>query len=216
MKTFSRTLAIAAVLSLGLLPARAQADPITLAANSATTFDILWSEVHSGVNLTALAAFDVTVTNSYVQFLITVTNNTSLFNERVHGLGFNTDPNGTSLTNTVTGEYFGNFALNRNFPSFQRIDVCAWTDQNCTGGSQGSNLPGLGTDDTFGFRLNGNFSSGVTLDTFAIKFQGDLGSFEFEGDQPPPPPTTSVPEPASLLFMGIGLSGAFALRRRKF
>lgn len=210
MTRLFRSACIAAVLMAGASATDARAATISIAAGETQSFDILWSKVVSGIDLTALGQFTVSVQNTFADFMITLTNNTSLASEKVHSIGFNTDPDGTSLSNPQSGTYFKNFQLSSNFPSFKRIDVCAWTTENCSGGGQGSNLPGLGVSDTFGFRLNGNFDNGLSLSTFAIKFQGDLGSFEFEGNRPP---GTTVPEPSVLLLVGLGMATTFGARR---
>ena len=213
MKTLITGLALT-TLALGVTASRADAAPIAIAADSTRSFEIVWSQMVGATELRAVGEFQVTVTDTYTNFLITLTNETPLLNERIHSLGFNTNPNAQSLTNTIAGSYFDSFRLNTNFPSFQRIDVCVYTANNCTGGAQTQNLPGLGATDTFGFQLNGNFSNGIVLDTFAIQFMGDLGSFQFEGDQPPPPPS-GVPEPATLLLVALGLTVSRATRYRR-
>lgn len=202
---------VTAILTAGLSVAPVHAATITVGGDSSTSFDILWSQMVGDTELRALGLFNVNVTDTYTDFVITLTNSTALFNERVHSLGFDTNPNATSLTNEVDGAYFGGFGLNTTFPGFQRIDVCAWTDGRCTGGAQGENLPGLGASDTFGFRLNGDFDEGIVISRFALQFMGDLGSFQFEGERPP----ASVPEPGSLLLLGLGITvSAVSMRRR--
>jgi hypothetical protein len=209
MKRLVRLVAAAAMLLAFSSPARA--DVISLGSGETASFDILWSRVVSGVDLTALGEFTVSLQDTYVDVLITLTNNTLLESEKIHSIGFNTDPSATGLTNVQAGTYFTNFNLNTTFPDFQTIDICVYTANNCAGGPETGNLPGNGGTDTFGFRLLGDFSGGLALSTFAVKFQGDLGSFEFEGHRPP----ASVPEPSGLMLTALGLAATGIARRRR-
>jgi hypothetical protein len=215
MKSFGKLAVVTVALAATMFARDARAASITLAPDAADSFEILWSLMVGTTELTALGEFDVDVTDSYVDFYVTLTNNTTLVSEKVHSIGFNTDPNGTSLTVLDSGVYFQNFGLDQKFPSFKKVDICAWGTQNCQGGGQGSNLPGGGAPvgtDSFAFRLAGDFSDGLTVDRFVIKFQGTLGSFEFE-DTPSRPPT--VPEPSSLVLLAMGALTSFAASRRR-
>ena len=204
-------LVIAAVGFITLCAAPARAATIVLAADSSATFDILWSKIVSGTELRALATFEVDVTDTYVEFGVTLKNETDLYNERVHSFGFSTDPNATGITMLQAGTWFNDFGLTQKFPGFQQIDFCAWAVNKCQGGAQTQNMPGMDTSDYFRFQLTGDFSNGITLGTFAIQFMGDLGSFQFEGDKPP----TNVPEPGTLLLLGLALCvGPLATRKR--
>lgn len=211
-KRFARVASIAAILTLGALGSEARAESITLAADSTTTFDVSWSLLAGDTELTAFGTFTVIVDGDSATFLITLTNNTdSTVNEAVHSIGFNIDPNAATLSDPVAGAVFQNFALYQNFPSYQTIDICTWASNTCSGGAQGSTLSG-GTSDTFGFTLHGDFSEGLTLSNFAIKFKGDLGSYQLTGT-----PTT-VPEygsSASFLLISLGFVAAFGKRRRR-
>jgi hypothetical protein len=216
MKSFGKCLVVAFALATTLFARDARAASISIVRDGSDSFEVLWSLMVGTTELTALGEFDVDVTDTYVDFFITLTNNTTLVSEKVHSIGFNTDPNGTSLTVLDSGNYFQNFALDQKFPSFKKVDICAWGAQNCQGGGQGSNLPGGGAPvgtDSFAFRLNGDFRNGLTVDRFVIKFQGTLGSFEFE-DTPSRPPT--VPEPSSVLLLAMGaVTSMVAARRRR-
>ena len=203
---------LAAVVLVALCATPARAGSIVLAGDSSTTFDILWSKVVSGTELRALGTFKVDVTDDYVNFAVKLTNETDLYNERIHSLGFNTDPNATGITMLQAGTWFNDFGLTQKFPGFQQIDFCSWAVNKCQGGAQQQNMPGADTSDYFRFQLTGNFSNGITLSTFAIQFMGDLGSFQFEGGDRPP---TNVPEPGTLLLFGFALCvSPIAARKR--
>jgi hypothetical protein len=215
MNSFGKCLVVAFGLAATLFARDARAASITIAHDSSDSFQVLWSLMVGTTELTALGEFDVTVTNGYVDFFVTLTNDTTLVSEKVHSIGFNTDPNGTSLTVLDSGTYFQNFSLDQKFPSFKKVDICTWGTENCQGGGQGSNLPGGGAPvgtDSFAFRLNGNFSDGLNVDRFVIKFQGTLGSFEFEDTSSPPP---SLPEPSSLLLLAMGVVVTSLSARRR-
>lgn len=189
-----------------------QADASTITVDSVgQAFDLNWTlDLGGGDVLVTDAHVLVTaLSSSSVSFNFTVTNNTvGGSNTAVHAIGFDTNPNATSATIT-SGTYFSYVGLQQTFPGFQTIDVCVWTSTNCTGGSQPANLaPGL--TDAFVLTLGGTWGTPPSLDMsrFVIKMQGDLGSYEFEG--------SVVPEPASLLLLGTGLTlAATQLRRRR-
>jgi hypothetical protein len=220
VKKFARAACIAAIVSVAPFVTDARADAISLNSGMTYQFDVVWSLLVSkggtSTTLQALGEFDVAVTDTYADFLITLTNDTALVSERIHSIGFNTAPEATALSNPVSGSVFQNFALYQNFPSFQTIEVCAWTSNNCSGGAQRNNLPGGGASDTFGFRLESDFTDGLDITAFAIKFQGDLGSYQFSGNPSPPPIT--VPEydsSASLLLVGMAFVTAFGAGVRR-
>lgn len=213
IKNFVRAATIAAALSLGVT-ANAGAATINLTANTTTSFDILWelAIANPPVTLSALGEFTATVTNTFIDFTVVMNNNTPAVSEQIHSFGFNINPDPTSVSNIVVGTNFAFVGLEQNMPSIDNsIDVCIWADNNCAGGNQPANLDG-GDSDTISFRLNGNFTNGAILDTFGIKFQGAVQSYEFQGNVPPP--TTQVPEPGSMVLVGLGLASVLGARRR--
>jgi len=197
----------------GTFPLSARAASISIASSSSSSFDIYWSLLANGTQLSAVGAFDVTVADGYAEFAVTLTNNTvASANERVHALGFNSDPNGKSLSMLDSGDYFQALGLDQRFAGYQTIDICAWSSNQCAGGAQGSNLPGGGGSDSFAFRLLGDFSNGITLSNFVAKFQGDLGSYEFGGTTDRP---TSTPEPSSVILLLTGAAAVLIRTRRR-
>jgi hypothetical protein len=202
-------MAVGLFMSQGAMPGKAMADAFTI-ANVTDDFSVIWSKSVPGGQLTATGFFDVlAISSSEIQLQITVTNtmNPSL-HEAVNSFGFNTNP-AVTASYITTGAVFEGLGNDTNFPSFQKIEVCVFAAQNCDGGAYPQLLQG-GASDTVKLLLAGNFGStpSLTLSAFPIKFQGDLGSFEFGGTP------VVTPEPSSLLLFGSGIVGVAAWRWR--
>jgi hypothetical protein len=190
--------------SIGLIPLRAAADSFTV--TGATSFDVLYSFLTPlNAPLTATGVFNVTSFSSS-QVLMNVTINNTTPNYVVSAVGFNTNP-AVTASFTSPGSVFDGVANDTNFPSFQTIQVCAFTSANCSSSANPQALQ-PNSSDTFGLKLTGAFSPSLTLSTFAVKFAGGPeGSFEFQG---------SVPVPGTMLLFtaGFALLIAWHLRAR--
>lgn len=147
-------------------------------------------------------------------------------------IGLDFSPNPTSAILSMSGALFDGLASSvSNFPGGYTIDVCAFAANNCQGGDikDGLLVQDLGgTDkdiagpagDTFRLALTrASSTTAWSLNTAAVKFQTNLGSYEFAGctTENQCSTTTRVPEPGSLALVG-GVAIAFAVtgwRRRR-
>jgi PEP-CTERM motif len=206
-----RVLGLAAAVGAGSA-APASADPILVTGN--TTFSVDWLYTPTNPDLSGSAIFTISNwSNGGFDLAISDITNTMPtnpdINARLTSFGFGLSPNATSFTNIVNGDVFSwGFS---NFPGFQQVDVCGYGGNNCAGGSNGGLNQGQSVlaDDIMSISILGNFVNGVTFDPIPVKFQTDIGSFEFDST------VTPVPEPASLALLGSGLALAAGRFRRR-
>jgi hypothetical protein len=212
-KTFS------GVIAGCLLSATVHALPIS----GGEIFDVNWVvDLDDGVTGSDLSASSTWMVSSYapdaVVLDINISNNTVLDpgvldEAKILAFGFGVSPNASASLSSV-GSVFdmvgtGN-GPNQTFPGgFKHIDVCVYA-QGCNGGNVNE---GLAAGDTDMLRISlfpetGQFGDSLELLFFPAKFQTTLGSFEPAGT-----PETSVPEPATLGLMALGmLTLAFSRR----
>jgi hypothetical protein len=190
-------------------------------------FNITYTCFCGFVSLSAETEWQVTaLSGSSMTFKVTVANNTFdlLGSARIVSFGVDVltpDPTGASISNdsSLDSENWG-VSVNVNFPSFNTVDLCVWAGSNCSGG--GNDGMREGESDIVYVTLTGaNFTNGITLKTFPMKFQSVGlfgGSYEIGGTietPPPPPPSDELPEPTTLGLIGAGLFGLGLVRRRR-
>ncbi|OWQ86284.1 hypothetical protein CDN99_20855 [Roseateles aquatilis] len=204
--------------------AQAGASPVVFSAlNQSDT--LLFSASQDGATLNATVKFTLTSwTATSATFATVVTNSSS-------GAGGNTlmsfgiDTVTPTLTGASTSSPAWSAGINATLPSFQKVDLCIWDSNNCSGGNINDGL-GEGASASFNLLLttSGNFLQGITFASpYGIKFQ-DVGrtgqSFEFAGciqgqDGCGGATTggTTVPEPNVLALIAIGALAAGLTRR---
>ncbi len=187
--------AMSLLLCLAAFPVGAQASPITIDGIT-DDFVVNYNIVTPGGDpLTATGSFNVTAFSATeATIAVTINNTDSVY--VVSAVGFNTTSPVTG-SYTITGAKFdGSIANDVNFPAVSNpIEVCAFTSNNCSSSTNPDALQ-PNSSDSFTLKLAGDFSQGLTLSTFGIKFAGGPeGSFEGTG---------KVPVPGTLLLFGLG------------
>lgn len=208
---------------------------ITLTASDVDkTFDVDWllkageedndGGVTAPIDLSAEANFTLTnFENDRITLEVGFSNTTILSGgvteAGITSFGFSVTPDATKI-NFIDDQDDGfteaiiNGKKQQNFPGgFKQIDVCVFTT-GCSGGSQGNALA-AGNSDNFFLEVVGDFSTGVTLSSFPVKFQTTQGSFSFEGEETPPHKMTEIPEPGMIVALSLLTIGSLVTTRNK-
>lgn len=173
-------------------------------------------------SLSAFSTFQiVNFTTTFLDLRISLANTTPTtpndIQARLTAFAFGINPEASSISfsdgSSTDTDAFASARLNPNptIPSFNNvdIDVCFISGNNCAGG--GNNGLRSGQTDVVNLRINGNFISDTAyLQFFAARFQTNDGSYVLAGQ----PPGTPVPEPITMLGLGVGTVGLGALKRK--
>ena len=215
-------------LSFALLAGGINASVITLdSGNLSDTID--FSETFGTGITTDTQRVQSTITatgfgTTTIALTVNLTNSsTGPSTDRLSSWGFGTTPNGLGFIRRCTRRRdHGRVPrpVPPGFPGSALIEVCAWS-QNCAGGGPG----GIAESASDQFALTLNFASAVSslgFDIFGVKFEGGpTGAAPFfcssadgcgvnGGDGP-----AGIPEPATILLIGVAMLGMAAFRRRR-
>lgn len=229
--------AAAAALALSVAGPTAAAPIQSIAVGGSGNFTLYFDSPSPALSAFAdVQVYSATNTQLVLRFLVTndtvVSESGPLTQAALMSIGLDFDPNPTNAS-LLSGLYFdGLNPAPSNFPGGYAVDVCVFAANNCSGGDIKDGLlvqDLVGTDndiasgagDTFRLTLTRNAPTSATstpwnLNAAAVKFQTNMGSFEFAGctNANGCATTTRVPEPGSLALVG-GVTVAFAVARSR-